>query len=181
MTTASFALQTTSYGTRVTHCTISIVSTILPSSPFTTSIFHCLLIPKFLILRITSELPVYQPYEFHAFTVLTIRLVVWLGTRSHNHYTIINAILNQASAYEACDRTHTPKTLEVQKKAWLVWFKKLQGVRQIARLKQRFLSFTLYKTERSYKKIIFFYFIGSMVKIVCFYFPYIKDDRLKKN
>ena len=26
-----------------------------------------------------------------------------------------------------------------------------------------------------------FYFIGSVVKIICFYFPYIKDDRLQKN
>ena len=68
--------------------------------------------------------------------------------------------LRQASAYEACNRTrtplYTPKTLETwrAKKTRLVWLKKLQGVRQIARLKQRYLSFTFYKTQRSYEKIM---------------------------
>ena len=91
------------------------------------------------------------------------------------------------------DRTRTPldtpKTLETCKKiARLVWLKKLQGVRKIARLKQqRFLSFTFYKTHRSYEKSCAFicYFIGSVVKIVLYlHFLYIKDDRLqqiKKN
>ena len=37
------------------------------------------------------------------------------------------------------------------KKAGLVWFKKLQGVQPITCLKQQlFLSFTFYKTQRSY-------------------------------
>ena len=70
----------------------------------------------------------------------------------------------QALAYEACYCTrtplNTPKTLDVKKKHFLVWFKKLQGVPQIAYLKQqRFLSFTFYKTQRSYEKIMCVYFL----------------------
>ena len=42
------------------------------------------------------------------------------------------------------------------KKACLVWLKG-SGVWQIASLKQRFLSFTLDKTQRSYKKIVYLY------------------------
>ena len=55
----------------------------------------------------------------------------------------------QALAYEARDRMHTPlrmyKTLETCKKSTSYLTKKLQVVRQIACLKQRFLSFTFYK------------------------------------
>ena len=54
----------------------------------------------------------------------------------------------------------------------------------MARLKQKcFLSFTFYKTKISYEKFmyVYFYFIGSVVKIKCFCFLYIKDDRLQKN
>ena len=77
---------------------------------------------------------------------------------------------------------NTPKTLVTCKKARLVSFEKLQGVRQIARLKQqRFLSFTFYITQRSYEKIMciyFFYFIGSVVKIkLYFYFLYINKKK----
>ena len=44
------------------------------------------------------------------------------------------------------------------KKAHLAWLKKVQGVHQMARLKQqRFLSFTFYVTQRSYKKIMCIY------------------------
>ena len=43
--------------------------------------------------------------------------------------------------------------------ARLVSFKKLQGVRQIALLKQCFLSFTFYITQRSYEKIMCIYFL----------------------
>ena len=50
--------------------------------------------------------------------------------------------------------------LDVQKKACLVQLKKLQGLRQIAPLKQqRFLSFTFYKTQRSYEKIMCIYLL----------------------
>ena len=46
------------------------------------------------------------------------------------------------------------------KKPRLVWFKKLQGMRQIALLKkQRFLSFTFYKTQSSFQKIMCVYFL----------------------
>ena len=46
----------------------------------------------------------------------------------------------------ACARLCTPKTLETCEKACLVWLKKLQGMQQIAYLKQQhFLSFTFYK------------------------------------
>ena len=49
---------------------------------------------------------------------------------------------------------HTWNIGHVQKKARLVWLRKLQDVRQIARLKQqRSLSFTFCKTQRSYEKI----------------------------
>ena len=42
---------------------------------------------------------------------------------------------------------------DLQKKSCLVWFKQLQGVWQIARLKQqRFLSSPFYKMQRSYRK-----------------------------
>ena len=45
-------------------------------------------------------------------------------------------------------------------KARLVSLKKLQGVRQIARLKQqRFLSFIFYITQRSYEKIMCIYLL----------------------
>ena len=54
------------------------------------------------------------------------------------------------------------------KKSMLCLIRKIQCVRQIARLKQQLsLSFTFYKTQRSYEKIICIcYFIGSVVKIV---------------
>ena len=45
------------------------------------------------------------------------------------------------------------------KKARLVWLKQLQGVWQITRLEQRFLSFTFYKTQRYYEKIMCIYFL----------------------
>ena len=49
-------------------------------------------------------------------------------------------------------------------------------------IQNKIQSFTFYKTQRSYKKIMcVFYFIGSVVKILCFYFLYIKGDRLQKN
>ena len=55
------------------------------------------------------------------------------------------------------------------KKVRLVWLRKLQDVRQIARLKQQlYLSFTFYKTQGLTRKSYVFicYFIGSVVKIV---------------
>ena len=57
----------------------------------------------------------------------------------------------------------------MQRKARLVWLRKLQGVWQISRLKQqRSLSFIFCETPRSYRKSCVFicYFIDSMVKIV---------------
>ena len=64
----------------------------------------------------------------------------------------------QALAYKVsdCMRSphHTPKTLEMCKKSMSCLIK-LQGVQQIVHLKQqRSLSFTLCKTQRSYKKIM---------------------------
>ena len=78
---------------------------------------------------------------------------------------------------------HMPKTLDVLKKACLVWLKKLQDVQQIARLKQqRVLSSTLYITHKDFlRKLYVFicYMIGSVVKIVLYLqFLYTKDDRL---
>ena len=71
----------------------------------------------------------------------------------------IYVYIYQAFAYEACDRTrtppHTPKTL-----ASLVWLRKLQGMWQIARLKQqRSLSFIFCETPRSYEKIMCIYLL----------------------
>ena len=105
-------------------------------------------------------------------------------------WVLLIKLIKQASAYEAYDRTrtrtpmHTSKILgRCKKKAHLVWLKKLQGVRKIARLKQqRFLSLTLHKTHRSYEKIMCIcYFIGSVVKIVLYlHFLYTKDGRLQQ-
>ena len=76
---------------------------------------------------------------------------------------------------------HAYKIRDVQKKAHLVWLKKLQDVWQIARL-QRFLFSRFYKIQRSYEKIMCIcYFIGSVVKIVLYlYFLYTKDERLQQ-
>ena len=55
----------------------------------------------------------------------------------------------------ACTRLCTRlKCWRHAKKACLVCLKKLQGVRQITRLKQHFLSFVFYITQKSYKKIM---------------------------
>ena len=60
----------------------------------------------------------------------------------------------------AHDSAHAYNIRDVQKKARLVWFKKFQGVWQIARLKQqRFLSFTFYQIQRSYQRIMCVYFL----------------------
>ena len=74
------------------------------------------------------------------------------------------------------------------KKARLVWLKRLQGVWQIARLKQqRFLSFTFYKTQRSYEKIIcidllFHWFSGENCMIYIYFTQRTTNfDRLKKR
>ena len=62
--------------------------------------------------------------------------------------------------------------IDMQKKAHLVWLKKLQGVDQITHLKQqRFLSFTFYKVQRFYEKMM--HFVISLVgwwKLYCIYF-----------
>ena len=49
--------------------------------------------------------------------------------------------------------------------------------------KQRFLSFTFYKTQRSYEKIMCLYFLFHWFsgENCMFFFLYIRDDRLKKN
>ena len=55
---------------------------------------------------------------------------------------------------------HAQNVRDVLKKARLVSLKKIQGVQQIARLKQqRFLSFTFYITQRSYEKIMCIYLL----------------------
>ena len=66
--------------------------------------------------------------------------------------------------------------------------KKLQGVRQIAPLKQqRFLSFTFYKTQKSYEKImrtylLFHWFKDESYYIYIFFTQRTTDfDRLKRN
>ena len=71
-------------------------------------------------------------------------------------------------------RSHARARLyTLQKKARLVSFKKLQGVRQITRLKQqRFLSFTFYITQKSYAKMciyLFHWFSGENCIIFIFF------------
>ena len=83
-------------------------------------------------------------------------------TRSNKMGSFMLLFLMLKSLLCDCTRTllHTPKTLETCKKLRLVWFKKLQGVRQIARLKrQRFSAFTSYKTQRSYEESMGVYFL----------------------
>ena len=66
------------------------------------------------------------------------------------------------------------------KKARLVWLKKVQGVRQIARLKQQhFLSFVFYITQRSYEKITcIVIWLVQWWKLLYLHFLYTKDGRL---
>ena len=59
---------------------------------------------------------------------------------------------------------HAYKIRDMQKKAHLIWLKKLQDVWQIACL-QGFLSFKFYKIQRSYEKIMSIYYLtGSVVQ-----------------
>ena len=97
---------------------------------------------------------------------------IW-GVRSHTH----------ASA-------HALNVRDVLKKARLVWLKKLQSVRQIARLKQQlFLSFPFYIiTQRSYEKIKCIYFLfdwfsgWKLLYIYTFFTQRTPDlDRLERN
>ena len=76
---------------------------------------------------------------------------------------------------------HAQNIRDMQKKAHLVWLKKRQGVKQIARLKQqRFLSPTLFKIQRSYVKnhayLLFHWSSGE--NCIIFTFLYTKDNRL---
>ena len=64
MTTASLAPQTTSDGSIATHCTISIVSTLVTPNLATTRMSHCLPRPLTLILQMTSKF--LCSYKFHA-------------------------------------------------------------------------------------------------------------------
>ena len=59
---------------------------------------------------------------------------------------------------------HTPETLETVKKSTPCLTKKLQSVPQIVRLKQRFLSFAFYKTQKSYEKIMRTYLLFHLFK-----------------
>ena len=87
----------------------------------------------------------------------------------------------QASAYETCGPTHTPlhtsETSETckkkkKKKAGVVWLKKLQGVRKIPRLKQRFSYFTSYKTQILRENYVYL-FIIALVQWWKLYYIYI--------
>ena len=81
--------------------------------------------------------------------------------------------------------THLKRWRRV-KKAHLVWLKKLQGVQKIARLKQHFLSFVFYITQRSYEKIMcIVIWLGQWWKLyyICIFFTerMTDFDRLKRN
>ena len=73
------------------------------------------------------------------------------------------------SEYVAPTPLHTPKTLETCKKSTLL-------------IHVFYLSVSVKHKDLTRKSCVFiFYFIVSVVKIVCLYFFYIEDDRLKKN
>ena len=69
----------------------------------------------------------------------------------------------QAAAYEACDRTrtplHTPKASETCKKSTPCLIKKASRCAADRLKQQRFLSFTFYKTQRFYEKIMCIYLL----------------------
>ena len=67
MTTASLAPHTTSGGSIATHCTISIVSTLVTPNLATTRMSHFLFHPRSLTLRMTSKFSC--SYEFHALSL----------------------------------------------------------------------------------------------------------------
>ena len=90
------------------------------------------------------------------------------GTSDQSLFRLQNKF-NQASAYEACDRTRTPlrtpERLKTCKKSTLVWLRKILDLRQIARLKQqRSLSSTFCKTQNLTRKscvILLHWFSGE--------------------
>ena len=97
-----------------------------------------------------------------------------------------------ASAYEVCDHTHmplhtplcTPKTLAICKKKSSPCL--IQKASRCADLTSKttffYLSLSIKHKDLTKKSCLFiFYFIGSVVKIACFYFVCIKDNRLQKN
>ena len=89
----------------------------------------------------------------------------------------------QVSAYEACDGTstplHTPKILETCTKSTPCFIQKASRCEKNSNVS--YLSLSI-KHKDLTRKYYFFYVIGSVVKIVCFYFLYIKDlKRIKKT
>ena len=97
--------------------------------------------------------------------------------------------LQQALAYETCDCTqmplHTPKTLETSKKSIPCLIKKASRcvIDRMSKTKNVFhLSLSIKHKDLTRKSCVFIcYFIGSVVKIVLyFYFLYTKDNKLQK-
>ena len=84
-----------------------------------------------------------QLYKFtEKSVILNAGFGIW-GERSHAHASV-----------------HAENLGDVQRKARLVWLRKFQGERQIARLKQQSsLSFNFCKTQRSYEKIMRIYLL----------------------
>ena len=128
---------------------------------------HLPLFPHYLLLqKLASNLHLHLHVSCHFICLASLVLYIRLSTLTFKFFTksgthifaygslillplpphLLVLILkpwNQAVAYEACDRKKPKNIWDVLKKACLVWLKRLQGVRQIARLKQqRFLSFT---------------------------------------
>ena len=111
---------------------------------------------------------VYWLCFYHVICVFRVNLHFVVALMSRN---------SQGLVYGTWDYTHMPlhmpKTLEMCKKSMPCLIKKLQGVWQIAHLKQqRFLSLTFYKTQRSYKKIVYL-FVISLVQWWRFYYVFI--------
>ena len=97
--------------------------------------------------------------------------------------------LVQASAYEACNCMCTPlhmsKILETSKKKsrpCLIHKASRCTADRLAKTSVFYLSLSTKHKDLTRNLCVFiFYFTGSMAKVVCFYFCYIKDDRLRKN
>ena len=87
----------------------------------------------------------------------TLRASQWLLGRNLKSQCRLRHMRRAIARARLCARL---KDWRRAKKARLVWLRKLQDVRQIARLKQqRSLSFTFCKTQRSYEKIMCIYLL----------------------
>ena len=124
--------------------------------------------------KLLSEFMSHQHLKILLFSVLIYRTKLQLVFRS-THFPGLGI-------WGVRSPLHKPK-IETCKKNVPCLIKKLQGVQQIACLKQQcFLSPTFSKIQKSYEKIMCIcYFIDSVVKVVLYlHFLYTKDNRLRQ-